>query len=82
MALFYYVKIGLGAMPNNFLRAVLQVEHLMLLTIILNVEDGVNKYLGGWDLGLLINNLALYNIYMINIYILLRLSYFYSRFVR
>ena len=49
-------------MPNNFLRAVLQVEHLMLLTIILNVEDGVNKYLGGWKLGLLINNLALYNI--------------------
>jgi hypothetical protein len=49
-------------MPNNFLRMVLQVEHLMLLTIILNVEDGVNKYLGGWKLGLLINNLALYNI--------------------
>jgi len=47
--LFYYVKIGLGAMPNNFLRAVLQVEHLMLLTIILNVEDGVNKYLGEWE---------------------------------
>ena len=46
MPFFYYVKIGLGAMPNNFLRAVLQVEHLMLLTIILNVEDGVNKYLG------------------------------------
>ena len=33
-------------MPNNFLRTVLQVGHLMLLTIILNVEDGVNKYLG------------------------------------
>jgi len=60
--LFYYVKIGLGAMPNNFLRTVLQVEHLMLLTIILNVEDGVNKYLGEWELGLLINNLALYNV--------------------
>jgi len=44
--LFYYVKIGLGAMPNNFLQRVLQVEHLILLTIILNVEDGVNKYLG------------------------------------
>ena len=49
-------------MPNNFLRTVLQVEHLMLLTIILNVEDGVNKYLAGWELGLLINNLALYNV--------------------
>ena len=49
-------------MPNNFLQTVLQVEHLMLLTIILNVEDGVNKYLGGWELGLLINNLALYNV--------------------
>jgi len=33
-------------MPNNFLRTVLQVKHFMLLTIILNVEDGVNKYLG------------------------------------
>ena len=43
---FYYVKIGLGAMPNNFLRTVLQVKHFILLTIILNVEDGVNKYLG------------------------------------
>ena len=43
------LKIGLGAMPNNFLRTVLQVEHLMLLTIILNVEDGVNKYLGEWE---------------------------------
>jgi len=43
---FYYVKIGLGSMPNNFLRTVLQVNHFMLLTIILNVEDGVNKYLG------------------------------------
>ena len=62
MPIFYYVKIGLGAMPNNFLRTVLQVEHLMLLTIILNVEDGVNKYLGGWELGLLKNNLALYNV--------------------
>ena len=40
------LKIGLGAMPNNFLRTVLQVNHFMLLTIILNVEDGVNKYLG------------------------------------
>ena len=49
MPLFYYVKIGLGAMPNNFLRTVLQVEPLMLLTIILNVEDGVNKYLGEWE---------------------------------
>ena len=45
----HYVKIGLGSMPNNFLRTVLQVEHLMLLTIILNVEDGVNKYLGEWE---------------------------------
>ena len=44
--LFHYIKTGLGAMPNNFLRTVLQVKHLMLLTIILNVEDGVNKYLG------------------------------------
>ena len=61
MPLFYYVKIGLGAMPNNFLRTVLQVKHLMLLTIILNVEGGVNKYLGEWELGLLKNNLALYN---------------------
>jgi hypothetical protein len=43
---FYYVKIGLGSMPNNFLQTVLQVNHFMLLTIILNVEDGVNKYLG------------------------------------
>jgi len=25
--IFYYVKIGLGAMLNNFLRTVLQVEH-------------------------------------------------------
>ena len=65
-------------MPNNFLRTVLQVEHLMLLTIILNVEDGVNKYLGGWELGLLINNLALYNVYMINISVLLSLSYSYA----
>jgi len=47
--LFYYVKIGLGGMPNNFLRTVLQVVHLMLLTIILNVEDGVNKFLGEWE---------------------------------
>jgi len=59
---FYCAKTGFGAMPNNFLRTVLQVEHLMLLTIILNVEDGVNKYLGGWELGLLKNNLALYNV--------------------
>jgi len=44
--IFHYVKIDLGAMPNNFLRTVLQVKHLMLLTIILNVEGGVNKYLG------------------------------------
>ena len=40
------LKNGLDSMPNNFLRTVLQVVHLMLLTIILNVEDGVNKYLG------------------------------------
>ena len=60
--LFHYVKIVLGTMPNNFLRTVWQVKHLMLLTIILNVEDGVNKYLGGWELGLLKNNLALYNV--------------------
>jgi len=33
-------------MPNNFLQTVLQEKHYMLLTIILNVEDGVNKYLG------------------------------------
>jgi len=33
-------------MPNNFLRTVLQVKHFILLTIILNVEGGVNKYLG------------------------------------
>ena len=32
------------------------------IEIILNVEDGVNKYLGGWELGLLKNNLALYNV--------------------
>ena len=44
--LFHYVKIGLGSMPNNFLRTVLQMKHFILLTIILNVEDGVNKYLG------------------------------------
>ena len=60
--LSHYVKNGLGSMPNNFLRAVLQVKRFILLTIILNVEDGVNKYLGGWELGLLINNLALYNV--------------------
>ncbi len=44
--LFHYVKIGLGSMPNIFLRTVLQMKHFILLTIILNVEDGVNKYLG------------------------------------
>jgi len=33
-------------MLNNFLRTVLQKKHFILLTIILNVEDGVNKYLG------------------------------------
>jgi len=49
-------------MPNNFLQTVIQVKHFILLTIILNVEDGVNKYLGERKLGLLINNLALYNI--------------------
>jgi len=43
------LKIGLGTMPNNFLRTVLQVKHLELLTIILNVEDRVNKYLGEWE---------------------------------
>ena len=65
-------------MPNIFLRTVLKVNRFMLLTIILNVEDGVNKYLGGWELGLLINNLALYNVYMINIYVLLSLPYSYA----
>ena len=43
---FTYVKIDLGAMPNIFFWAVLQVKHLMLLTIILKVEGGVNKNLG------------------------------------
>jgi len=33
-------------MPDIFLRTVLKVNRFMLLTIILNVEDGVNKYLG------------------------------------
>ena len=46
---FYYVKIGLGSMPDIFLRTVLKVNRFMLLTIILNVEDGVNKYLGEWE---------------------------------
>ena len=49
--LFHYVKIGLGDMPNNFLQTVLQEKHLMLLTIILNVEGGVNKYLGEREYG-------------------------------
>ena len=49
--LFHYVKIGLGTMPNNFLRTVLQVKHLMLFTIILKVEGGVNKYLGEREYG-------------------------------
>jgi len=38
--------MDLGSMPNNFLGTILQMKHFMLLTIILNVEDGVNKYLG------------------------------------
>ena len=47
--LSHNVKIGLGSMPNNFLRTVLEVKHFILLTIILNVEDGVNKFLGEWE---------------------------------
>jgi len=36
-------------MSGIFLRTVLKVNRFMLLTIILNVEDGVNKYLGEWE---------------------------------